>query len=362
MTGSRPAADVAIVGCGIIGLAAAERLTADGKSVVIIDQAGLAGGATGASGGLVRAVDLACQESRAADSLDRYLRQGWHGRWPAVREHGSLTLVDGGGHERAAAAAAAAAAAGHQVCMLSAEQLRVRFPWLRVPDGFAGVYEPRAGWLPARQVTAAMHRDAQREGGGLRMLHARATGVLTAGSRVCGVRTTLGTVLARTVLLAAGVGSGPLAETAGVMLPMCTRSVSYCLFRPAALAASAGLPTVVDAPTGTWLRRWDSTGTVLAGVPSATTKVPLAVIHRVPAAEQQRVRDAVRHRWPSAARARVVGGVTAYDAMTIGGGGAVKAWPQPSGLITATGWNGGGFKLAPSVGCEVADLVREVLA
>jgi sarcosine oxidase subunit beta len=307
-------------------------------------------------------VDLTCEQSRAADSLDRYLRQGWHGRWPAVREHGSLTLVDDGSLERAAAPAAAATAAGHQVCLLSTAQMGVKFPWLRVPDGFIGVYEPRAGWLPAQQVTAAMHRDALREAGGLRMLHARATGVLTAGSRVAGVRTTLGTVLARTVLLAAGVGSGELAETVGVMLPMCTRSVSYCLFHPATPAASAGLPTVVDAHTGAWLRRWDSTGTVLAGVPSGKTRVPLAVVHRVPAAEQQRVRDAVRHRWPPASRARVVGGVTAYDAMNIGGGGAVTAWPQPSGLITATGWNGGGFKIAPSVGCEVADLVREVLA
>lgn len=362
MTESRPAADVAIVGCGIIGLAAAERLTADGKSVVMIDQAGLAGGATGASGGLVRAVDLARRGSRAADSLDRYLRQGYRGRWPAVREHGSLTLVHGGDRERVAAAVDAASAAGHRVAVMSAAETRAMFPWLRGPGEFIGVYEPRAGWLPARQVAAAMRRDAQAQGGGLRVLPARATDVLTSGSRVTGVRTTLGPVPARAVLLAAGVGSDRLASTVGVTLAMCTRSVSYCLLRPAAPAASAGLPTVVDSATGSWLRRWDSTGTVLAGVPSPRTRVPPAVVHRVPAAEQRRVRDVVRHRWPPAACARVVGGVTAYDAMNIGGAGSVTAWPRPAGLITATGWNGGGFKIAPSVGREIADLVREVFA
>jgi glycine/D-amino acid oxidase-like deaminating enzyme len=48
--------------------------------------------------------------------------------------------------------------------------------------------------------------------------------------------------------------------------------------------------------------------------------------------------------------------------MMIHGGGAVISWPQPRGLITATGWDGGGFKLAPAIGCEIADLVREVAA
>jgi sarcosine oxidase, subunit beta len=362
MNGACLAADVAIVGCGIIGLAAAERLTADGKSVVIVDQVGLAGGATGASGGLIRAVDLAHRGSRAAISLDRYLRQGWRGRWPAVREHGSLTLVHGGGHDHIGAAVDAASAAGHLVRVLSAAETRAQFRWLRVPEEFIGIYEPRAGWLPARQVAAAMRRDAQAQGGELRLLPARATGVLTFGSRVTGVRTTLGPVLAHTVLLAAGAGSERLADTVGVTLAMCTRSVSYCLLRPAVAAASAGLPTVVDAATGSWLRRWDSTGTVLAGVPSPETGVPSAVIHRVPAAEQRRVRDVVQHCWPPAAHAPVVGGVTAYDAMNIGGAASVTAWPWPAGLITATGWNGGGFKIAPSVGSEIAGLVREVLA
>lgn len=361
MTGTSGPADAAIVGCGIIGLAAAERLTADGLSVVLIDPAGPAGGATGASGGLVRAVDLAgAQGPRAARSLHRYLRRGWRGRWPAVREHGSLTLAAPGSRELAALSALSGGPEGRRVSVLSAREMSTRFPGLCVPGGFAGVYEPRAGWLPARPVAEAMLRDA-RETGGLRLLRVRAAGVLTDGSRVTGVRTEAGVVAARTVLLAAGVGTQPLARTAGITLPLRTRSVSYCLFRPAASAVPAGLPVVVDTSTGAWLRRWDSAGTVLAGVASARTGVPPTVIGSVPDAEQRRVREVIRHRWPEAAGARAVGGVTAYDAMTDDGSGAVTAWPSPQGLITAAGWNGGGFKLAPEIGCEIAGLVRKVL-
>lgn len=371
MSMSRPAADVAIVGCGIIGLAAAERLTADGRSVAIIDQAGLAAGATGASGGLVRAVDMVGHRQAPAVSLHRYLRRGWRSRWPPVREHGSLTLVKAADHERAPAAAAAAAAAGHQVSLLTADEIAARFPGLRLPADYAGIYEPRAGWLPARAVANAMLRDARDGDGGLRLLRERATGVLTAGPRVVGVQTTAGRVLAKTVLLAAGVGSASLAQSVGVPLALCTRSVSFCLFETGEPGAAAGLPTVVDTTTGGWLRRWwpgrPEVGgtvlgrTVLVGVTSAKTGVPPIVRHSVPTAEQQRVRSVMEDRFPALARARPVGGVTAYDAMTVGGDGAVTAWPQPCGLITATGWNGGGFKLAPAVGAHVADLIREVL-
>jgi glycine/D-amino acid oxidase-like deaminating enzyme len=69
----------------------------------------------------------------------------------------------------------------------------------------------------------------------------------------------------------------------------------------------------------------------------------------------------MRHRCPSLTQARAVGGVTAYDAMAVGGDGVVTAWPQPRGLITAAGWNGGGFKIAPAVGDRVADLIRKVI-
>ena len=74
------AADVAIVGCGVIGLATAERLAAAGLSVVLVDETGVANGPTGASGGLVRGLDLADEDRGwALEGLDVYLRRGPHG-------------------------------------------------------------------------------------------------------------------------------------------------------------------------------------------------------------------------------------------------------------------------------------------
>ncbi|MFE1172796.1 NAD(P)/FAD-dependent oxidoreductase [Streptomyces sp. NPDC058773] len=353
-------ADVVVVGGGIIGLATAERLTAQQLSVVLVDDSGIAGGATGASGGLIRAFDPARHHaSWAAQGLERYLRCGWRGTWPQVREHGALTLLPSADLPRHSAQTRALREAGHDLALLSADEMRTRFPGLDVPDGLSGVYEPRGGWLPARQVAHALLCDA---GPGLRVLRARATAVRTAGSRVTGVATGVGSIRAGAVLLAAGVGSSPLAASVGVSLPLRTRSVAYGLFDPGTGAPDAALPTIVDVTTGAWVRRWDAHPTLLAGVRSGATDVPETVRTGISAPEEERIRGVMSRRIPCLASAPAVGGRTAYDAQALAGGGTVTAWSEPHGLVTATGWNGGGFKLAPAVGVHTAARLREVLA
>lgn len=349
-------ADVAIVGAGIIGLASAERLTARGVRVIVIDDTA-AGGATSASGGLVRAFDPSgAHATWSAESCARYLARGWHGSWPAIRRHGSLTLIDQQELSRAAPHIEAVRSAGLTIDVLAADDVKRRYPQFTVPDHLLGVIEPRAGWLPAADVVQALRRDA---GAALRLHHARAISLKHSSSRVQGVHTCGADVHADAVLLAAGVDSTHLAASAGVHLPLRTRAVSYCLFHS---EDTTGLPTMVDRTTGAWLRRWGTGRTVLAGVSSTRTDVPARTRRGVDSAEEDRVRAVVTQRFPRLAGAPAVGGVTAYDAMARSGGpGTVTSWPDPRGLVTAVGWNGGGFKLAPAVGRRAADHLMEAL-
>ncbi|MEU0098901.1 FAD-binding oxidoreductase [Streptomyces sp. NPDC006267] len=355
-----PTTDIVVVGGGIIGLATAERLTEAGHTVTVVDASGVAAGATGVSGGLVRGfAPSGRDQDLAAAGLAAYRKRGPHGTWPAVRGHGSLTFLTTDDLARAHPAVSALRTAGHKAEILTAQDITTRFPDLRTTTGDHAVYEEDAGWLPAREVAAALVRDA---GPLLRQVRARATGLLTSRSRVTGVETSEGTIRARAVLLAAGTGSTPLAATAGVTLPLRTRAVGYCLFRLHGRAVNTALPVVVDPATGSWLRPWDSASVVLAGVFSPKTDVPAQVRHGVPDEETQRVRDVLLTRIPQLARARPVGGVMAYDAMSPDGSGAVEAPSGIDGLVTATGWNGGGFKLAPAVGERAAALLRETMA
>ncbi|MBG0855460.1 FAD-binding oxidoreductase [Streptomyces spinoverrucosus] len=357
MTAPPTSADVVIVGGGIMGLTTAERLTARGHRVIVVDDTGATGGATSVSGGLVRAFEpTAAHAAWAAESCAVYQARGPHGDWPALREDGSLTLIDRSGLRRATAALDVAHSAGHEAEVLTPGDIARRFPSLTVPDHLLGVLEPHAGWLPAADVARAVRRDA---GDRLKLHTDRATALLHSDARIRGVRTTTGTVYADAVLLAAGAGSEPLAASVGVRLPLRTRAIGYCLFRT---ESSAGLPTVVDHTTGAWLRPWGDGETVLAGVTSTVTGVPITVRRDVSATEEQRVRAVLKDRCPALAHAPVVGGVAAYDCLTTDGPGTVTAWPRPRGLVTAVGWNGGGFKLAPAVGRHTADRIVEVLA
>lgn len=350
------AADVAIVGGGVIGLATAERLTAYGVSVIVVDETGATGGATSVSGGLVRAFDPSGTHAAwTAEGCARYQARGWRGAWPSIREHGSLTLIDRRQLTSATAALKIAHVAGHKAEILSPNEITRRIPSFTMPDHLLGVFEPRAGWLPTADVVQALRRDA---GDKLHLRTARATGLLHSSSHIRGLQTSTGPVRADVVLLAAGVGSTALAASVGVHLPLRAKAVSYCLFRS---ESPVDLPTVIDLTTGAWLRQWDAPDTVLAGVASTRTGVPTVVKRKVPVAEEQRIRAVVQHRFPQLAHARAVGGVTAYDALATDGPGSVTAWPHPRGLVTAVGWNGGGFKLAPAVGRHAAAKLLEVL-
>ncbi|MFE2106990.1 NAD(P)/FAD-dependent oxidoreductase [Kitasatospora sp. NPDC059463] len=351
-----PGADIAVVGAGVIGLATAERLAAHGARVVLIDDTGATGGATSASGGLVRAFDPTTTHAAwAAEGCAAYQHRGPHGTWPHLRAHGSLTLLDRDTLTTAHPALTTAHDAGHSAHVLDAHQITHHFPALRTPDHLLAVHEPHAGWLPAQDLTRALLHEATTHPP-TRLLTTRATALLTrpGDTRVHGVQTTTGPVHADAVLLAAGAASTPLAATAGIHLPLTTRAVGYCLFHIEDTTHLAHLPTLVDTTTGAWLRRWDDDHTVLAGVTSTRTGIPPTVRHHVTPAEEHRIRTVVRERFPPLAHARAVGGVSAYDALTPGTPGTVTRWNQAPGLVTAVGWNGGGFKLAPAVARHAA--------
>ncbi|MFF8772514.1 NAD(P)/FAD-dependent oxidoreductase [Kitasatospora sp. NPDC015120] len=351
-----PAADIAVVGAGIIGLATAERLAAHGARVVLIDDTGATGGATSASGGLVRAFDpTATHAAWAAEGCTTYRHRGHHGTWPHLRAHGSLTLLERDTLTTARPALATAHAAGHTAHVLDARQITRHFPALRVPDHLLAVHEPHAGWLPAPDLTRALLRETTTHPA-TRLLTTRATALLTRPGRrrVHGVHTTSGPVHADAVLLAAGAASTPLAATAGIHLPLTTRAVGYCLFHIDDTTHLTHLPTLVDTTTGAWLRRWDDDHTVLAGVHSTRTDVPPTVRHHVTPDEEHRIRTVVRERFPPLAHARAVGGVSAYDALIPHTPATVTRWNDAPGLVTAVGWNGGGLKLAPAVARHTA--------
>lgn len=218
------AADVIIVGGGVIGCAIGYYLAGAGARVTILERGEIGGEASGASAGILAPLELTldrgpllnlCLASmqlhpslaetlRQETGLDvEYLRSGilrvalsdedadgLHALVERQQPRGVMQWVD-------------------------AEALRRLEPRLAAARG--GVYSPHLHQVNADRLTQALAQAAVARGAALRQGVA-VTGFLTSGSRVTGVRTGDGRMTAGHVILAAGSWTAALGRRLGVTL------------------------------------------------------------------------------------------------------------------------------------------------
>ena len=271
-------------------------------------------------------------------------------------------------------------AAGAEVALLSAHELRQRFPWLNVEGLVAGSLGLSGeGWFDGPALHQAFRRKAI--ACGARFVAAEAVdfevdrnggaeAVTAPGQAPAGMQAAAaGTVLAvRTrdgqrfaagaVVLAAGAWTAPLAAQLDVGLPVSAKKRDvFVLDSPA--APLAGCPLVID-PSGVWFRP-EGRGFIAGAPPRAVEdggpgdpdEAPLdrvdhalfeaviwpALAHRVPGFEALRVRST----WAGY-----------YEMNGFDHNGLAGALPGWRNAFTACGFSGHGMQQAPAVGCSLA--------
>ena len=220
--------DVAIIGGGLIGCASAYYLTRAGLKVTVLDQGRLGSEASWAGAGMLGAqVELA--EPTPAVSLAIPSRAMYPDLAKTLREETGIDI----GYQ----------AGGIMLVALTeadAEQYQARLRWqvgqgLRAEwltpgetrelepelkgDFLGALHLPDDHQVSSPLVAQALAAAARRRGAILRE-GARVHGFLTEGSRVIGVRTATGDLVAEWVVLAAGAWSGALAAKIGLDLPV----------------------------------------------------------------------------------------------------------------------------------------------
>jgi sarcosine oxidase len=201
--------DVAIIGAGLLGLAAGRALAARGRDVVVFEQAEIGHPAAGSKGSC-RIFRLGYPEpayvaaARQAGELWRELEteSGQRILLPTPQ----LTFGTG-----LRAVHDAMRAAGAPCELLSAAATADRFPAIRV-DGPA-LLEPQSCVIAADTALEALAAVVPEIRTGTRVLR------LADDGRHVTVHTSAGTVTARTAVITAGPWSGALLATAGVPLP-----------------------------------------------------------------------------------------------------------------------------------------------
>ncbi|GGL42527.1 N-methyl-L-tryptophan oxidase [Phycicoccus endophyticus] len=226
--------DVAVVGLGALGSAAAYHLARRGARVVAFEQFDL-GHVRGASHDTSRII-------RTSYGVERYVRlataayRDWADFEQAAGEHlvdvtGGVVFIPVDGPYSAGNFARSLEAVGLPHELLSPAQVHDRWPQFRIPENVETVYTPDSGIVNASRTVAALQMQARAHGATLRP-RTPVEALEPDGSGVV-LRTPAGPVRAGKVVLACDAWTNTLLAPLGSEIPLETMQEQVTYFKPA---------------------------------------------------------------------------------------------------------------------------------
>lgn len=391
-------AHTAIVGGGIMGTALAmhlaERLHPIDEPVVLFERRRLGAGSSGRSAAILRqhyaARDLA---GMARDSL-----RVWAGFEAATgyavgfQRTGVVVLARSeAARARLRANVAMLREVGVRTELVEGDALRKRVHGVELGDGDLGAWEPDGGFVDPERAIAAFASVARYRGATTRA-DCPVTGLRVEGGRLVGLETGDGPVECARAVVCAGAWTRALLEPHGVELPLEVVAPRQQLLAMPAPPPSARLPDPVElAPPGVPL-----VDTALRPVNDAAARpaahaVVLDLEHGFaarcePALERTRIaaldlaamprlsdpdaldestdpafaawaRATAARRLPAYRESEDMGQLAGWYTLTPDDRPLIGPLPEIEGLWIVAGFNGHGFKLAPSIGEGVARML-----
>jgi len=212
--------DAVIVGAGITGTSTAYHLMDEGAGrVLLVERGAVASGGTGKSAAIIRqhysTALLARLTLRGIGMMSAFEAEKPGAFW----QSGYMMLVPEDLKEKADANLVMQRAAGIDTDWLEGAEITARAPWLNM-DGVAGVvYEPKGGYADPLRVTERFIERFQTAGGSYRP-QTPCRGLVRDGDTITGVMLESGPISAAAVVNAAGPWAKPLADTAGIDMPL----------------------------------------------------------------------------------------------------------------------------------------------
>jgi len=356
-------ADVVIIGGGVTGTSIAFHLTARGvRDVIVVDKSFVASGATGKSSACVRQHYSTPETCRMIHfSLDRFQRfeELTGGHSCGFRRTGYLLGVDERMRPPMETSVALQRSVGIETRLVAPSDMREIEPRLQTEDLVAGCYEPDSGYCNPAETAQGFARAA-RERGARVLEEAEALAVLTEGSRVTGVRTTRGEILAPRVVNAAGLWGARVGAMLGLDIPItvCRHKISIVTWPEASRRPH---PMVYDFVTNIYTRPEMGEHILVGGLDaeeSHDVADPDRYKEGVSLDESTDALARVSHRFPVLAEGRIARGYAGCFDVTPDWH-PIMDQAGPEGSYVAVGFSGHGFKLSPAVGHMMAALVTE---
>jgi sarcosine oxidase subunit beta len=231
--GRSGAFDVVVIGAGVIGASVAYHCAEVGLATCLVEREGLGGRTTGASAGLTlvspRTPGPALEFSRANIERLGELRDRFGEEIDFV-QCGGLMVAEDEVERELLREFVRRQSARLPVAWLEPAELRRLEPHLS-HHILGAAHCPLDGYASPMGLSLALARHARALGADLRV-RTEVTGLLRAGDRVVGIRTSHGDVAAGRVVNAAGVWSPEIARAAGVEVPVVPRKGQLLVSEP----------------------------------------------------------------------------------------------------------------------------------
>lgn len=355
------AANVIVIGGGVIGASTAYHLAASGvRGVSLLERSALAGGATGKSGSVVRMHYTNPHDAALAHHSLPYFEQ-----WgdvvgsgdPRFVRTGVVRLAPERFEPQLRANVAMLQDVGIETHLVSSDDVRTIDPGCLVDDFSCAAYEPRSGYAdPA--ATAFSFAQRARELGVEVRTGVAATEILTDGDRIVGVATSDDRLATDTVVVAAGAWSGDLIAPLGLDYGLQPNRVQVVVVRRPD-GAEATHPTYIDGIHNTWIRPEGDVGT-LAGIGRDQLGVdPDFYDESVDFDYVADTRRRLSARRPGFANAFMRGGWAGVITMSADGHAILDQLGPYERLFGALGESGTNFKTAPAIGKCLAEWITD---
>ncbi|GAA2900397.1 FAD-binding oxidoreductase [Pseudonocardia halophobica] len=351
--------EVVIVGGGLEGCATAWALTQRGVTdVVIVERDTVGSGGTGKSSGVVRChygvSSLAAMATQALEVFENAAEL--LGEDVGFHQTGYVVGVGPENVDALHASMADQRAVGVHTEDIDKAEVQKLWPVADLDPFAAFAWEARGGYGDAYQTAQAFAAAARRAGVQLRQ-GTTVTEILASGEKVTGVRLADGsTIETGAVVLAAGPWSVPLLAAHGIDLPITVHREQIVLIDPG--QDLGRVPVFSDLVSLQYVRP-ESGGEILFGNSDLAELEPADPDHYSNQATEAFLDltvDKVGTRFPGLDNASIASTYAGCYDVTPDFNPAVSETPV-AGLVVAAGFSGHGFKISPSVGRLVADLV-----
>ena len=352
-------ADVVIVGGGIEGAAAAWALTQRGVTDVVVAERNTVGsGMTGKSSGIVRChYGVSSLAAMAAAGLEVFENaEDIFGHDIGFRQSGYIVGVGEQNVEALHKSLAAQRAVGVQTEEIEHAEVARMWPTADLTPFAAFAWEPRGGYGDAYQTAQAFSVSA-RAAGALVRQGCTVTGLVLDRGRVSGVRLADGsTISAGTVVVTTGVWTRPFLAPYGIDVPIEVHREQIVLISPG--VDVSGRPVFSDLVSLQYIRP-EPGGELLFGnsdLRELEIADPDHYVNRAGEAFLELAAEKVGTRFPGLSEAAISSSYAGCYDVTPDWNPVISP-TAIGGLIVAAGFSGHGFKIAPSVGRLIADLV-----